>query len=110
MDPETRSFEDALRGLRVQFVAGCAERFDRIEECLSDLEARPSNVQALRDLMIQFHGFSGSGSTYGFPRVTVFGFEGERLCDAILQEGRPAGEADLTRCRALAESLQSEIR
>src|SRR5215831_12502873 len=109
MDPETRSFEDALRGLRVQFVAGCRERFDRIEEFLSELEARPSNARALRDLMIQFHGFSGSGSTYGFPRVTILGFEGEGLCEALLKAGRAVEEGDLARCRALAEALKSEI-
>lgn len=110
MDPEAQSFEAAVRGLRVQFVAGCGERFDRIEEFLSELEAGPSNSRALRDLMIQFHGFTGSGSTYGFPRVTVLGSEGERFCDEYLKTGLPVEERDLARLRALAETLRSEIR
>jgi diguanylate cyclase (GGDEF)-like protein len=109
MDAETRSFESALRGLRDQFVAGSDERFDRIEKFLSELEARPSNTRALHDLMIQFHGFSGSGSTYGFPRVTILGFEGEGICEALIKAGSPVEKRDLARCRALAEKLKSEI-
>src|SRR5262245_32146684 len=109
MDPEIRSFEEALRRLRVQFVAGCAERFDRIEDFLSEMEAGPSNSRALHDLMVQFHGFTGSGSTYGFPRVTILGSEGERFCDELLKAGRAMDKGDLARCRSLAESLRSEI-
>ncbi|HKF44751.1 MAG TPA: diguanylate cyclase [Thermoanaerobaculia bacterium] len=108
MDPE-QSFEEALAGLREQYVAGCAERFDRIESLLEELSAGPSNRRALRDLMIQFHGFAGSGSTYGFPRVTTLGFEGERLCEALLKANAPVEERDMARCRDLLESLKSEV-
>ena len=110
MDAEAQSFEKALAGLREQFVAGCAERLDRIEQFLADLEHEPSDRRALRDLMIQFHGFSGSGSTYGFPRVTTLGFEGERLCDALLKARIPAEERDLARCHELLDALRSELR
>ena len=104
------SFEQALLGLRDQFVAGCADRFDRIEQFLSQLEADPADAGALRDLMFQFHGFSGSGSTYGFPRVTVLGLEGERLCQALLKEAQKASERERDRFRTLLDSLREEIR
>lgn len=104
------SFEEALRGLRDQFVAGCSDRFDRIERLLCELDAGPADSRALHDLMIQFHGFSGSGSTYGFPGVTVLGLEGERLCQALLKERQPAAERDRGRCRSLLDSLREEIR
>src|SRR5215467_14096377 len=91
MDPE-QSFEEALAGLREQYVVGCAERFDRIESLLEELSAGPSNRRALRDLMIQFHGFAG-----------------ERLCEALLKANAPVEERDMARCRDLLESLKSEV-
>ena len=78
------SFEDALRDLREQFVRGSDDRLARIEELLLLLEADPGDERALRDLMIQFHGFSGAGSTYGFP--------------ASQCAGRPKGNGSATRC------------
>ena len=103
------SFEEALRGLRERFVLGCAERFERIERQLGILEADPADSQSLRDLMIQFHGFAGSGSTYGFPSVSVLGLEGERLCEALLKEKVPARDRERERCRTLLDALRAEI-
>src|SRR6202162_3962769 len=79
------SFDEALRGLREHFVRGSENRLDRIERVLDLLDRDPGDARVLRDLMIQFHGFSGAGSTYGFPGVSALGAEGERLCDALMK-------------------------
>jgi diguanylate cyclase (GGDEF)-like protein len=104
------SFEDALRELRDRFVRGSDERLTRIEELLSVLKADPAGEGALRDLMIQFHGFSGAGSTYGFPGVSALGAEGERLCDTLLKEKIPPQPRDRQRWKSLLESLRRELR
>lgn len=104
------SFEDALRGLRERFVRGSDDRLARIEELLALLEADPGGERVLRDLMIQFHGFSGAGSTYGFPRVSALGAEGEKLCDTLLKESIPPQPRDRDRWKSLLDSLRRELR
>ncbi len=104
------SFEDALRGLREHFVRGSDDRLARIEEQIDRLDADPGDERTLRDLMIQFHGFSGAGSTYGFPGVSALGREGERFCDALLKEKARPEARDTERWRSLHESLRRELR
>ncbi len=103
------SFEDALRDLRERFVRGSDDRLSRIEQLLDLLEADPADERTLRDLMIQFHGFAGAGSTYGFPRVSALGSEGQRLCDALLKEKVRPQARDAERWRSLLESLRREL-
>ncbi|HJW14742.1 MAG TPA: response regulator [Thermoanaerobaculia bacterium] len=109
MGSDPLSFEQALRGLREHFITGCKERLDRMDRLIGDLEADGANEGSLRDLMIQFHGLSGSGSTYGFPRVSVLGLEGERLCDALVKQKTPPGQRDRTRWRSLLDSLRQDL-
>src|SRR5580765_7979539 len=104
------SFEIALRDLRERFVHGSDDRLARIEQLLDQLEKEPADAQALRDLMIQFHGFSGAGSTYGFPGVSALGAEGERLCDALLKEKQMPQPRELDRWRSLLGSLSRELK
>ena len=104
------SFEEALRDLRERFVRGSDDRLARIEQMLDLLESDAADERTLRDLMIQFHGFSGAGSTYGFPRVSALGSEGERLCDALLKEKVRPQARDAERWRSLLGSLRQELR
>jgi diguanylate cyclase (GGDEF)-like protein len=104
------SFEEALHGLRERFVRGSDERLARIARFLDHLDRDPVDAQVLRDLMIQFHGFSGAGSTYGFPGVSALGAEGERLCDALLKEKQLPQARELGRWRSLLGSLSRELK
>jgi diguanylate cyclase (GGDEF)-like protein len=106
---EARPFEEALRGLRERFVRGSVDRLERIAQLLDLLEKVPADAGALRDLMIQFHGFAGAGSTYGFPGVSTVGQEGELLCDALSKEKQAPQPRDLDRWRSLAQSLRREL-
>jgi len=106
---ESPTFEEALRGLREKFVRGSGDRLARIEQLLDILDARQGDAGALRDLMIQFHGFSGAGSTYGFPSVSALGLEGERSCDARLKQKGTPEPRERHRWRALLDSLRTEL-
>src|SRR5690242_12123306 len=59
--------------------------------------------------MMQFHGFSGSGSTYGFPRVSILGFEGERLGEALVKARAGPGARERKRWRSLLLSLRRQL-
>ena len=110
MSAETVPFEEALRGLRDRFVRGSVERLERIAQLLDRLEKEPADVEALRDLLIQFHGFAGAGSTYGFPGVSALGSEGERLCDALLKEKQFPQAREQDRWMSLLRSLRRELK
>jgi diguanylate cyclase (GGDEF)-like protein len=101
--------EKMLRGFREQFVRGSGERFSRVALRLTRLEEDPTDVEALRDLRLEFHGFCGLGGTYGFPQVTQLGLLGEKQCDALLSAGAAPGEADLGSWRLLSGKLRSQI-
>jgi diguanylate cyclase (GGDEF)-like protein len=110
MSADAVSFEEALRDLRERFVRGSVERLERIAQLLGVLEKEPADTAALRDLLIQFHGFSGAGSTYGFPGVSALGSEGERLCDALLKEKQFPQARDQDLWMSLLRSLRRELR
>jgi diguanylate cyclase (GGDEF)-like protein len=95
------SWEETLRELRHDFVRGSLERFSRMRAQLDALRRQPDE-QTSRELMLQFHGLSGSGTTYGFPEVTRLGAEGERWLKTVLDSGAPASSAEIER---VAEQL-----
>ncbi|MGE0455384.1 MAG: response regulator [Vicinamibacteria bacterium] len=90
------SWEETLRELRHEFVRGSLERIARMHAQLDALRRQPDE-QTTRDLMLQFHGFAGSGTTYGFPEVTRVGALGERGLKAVLDSGAAASPAELGR-------------
>jgi CheY-like chemotaxis protein len=104
-----QDWEKALQDLREQFIRGAPERFVRIALALESLEADKANGEALRALRAEFHGMSGLGGTYRFPRVTALGLEGEERCDAFLSSGSPPERADVEAWRSLLEGLRGEV-
>src|SRR5262249_44283795 len=96
----------AFQELRVQYVTSSKRKLEQIEELLSRLEKDPDNREALADLHRQFHGFFGSGSTYGFPAITTAGLQGEKLCDSLLSQPDPASKEQLESLKKLHEDLK----
>ena len=75
--------------LRAHFRESTAERLRQMTALLDALDADPG---AREKLERHFHALSGLGATYGYPRISELGEEGERsndparwreLCDAI---------------------------
>ncbi len=104
-----QSWDDAFADLRVQFLREAGPRLDEIERLLARLAGNPADRETLRDLMRHFHGFAGSGSTYGFPTVTKLGLEGEHAMNRLLHEGAAAGPSDLDRGRRLLAALRESL-
>jgi diguanylate cyclase (GGDEF)-like protein len=104
-----QSWDDAFAELRVQFLREAGPRLDEIERLLGRLAGNPSDRETLRDLMRRFHGFAGSGSTYGFPTVTKLGLEGEQAMNRLLHEGAAAGPPDLDLGRRLLAVMRETL-
>jgi len=103
------SWEETLRELRHDFVRGSLERLSRMRAQLDALALRPDE-QACRELMLQFHGLAGSGTTYGFPEVTRLGAEGEKRLKAALDSGAPAAAAELAVVADLLARLERALQ
>jgi HPt (histidine-containing phosphotransfer) domain-containing protein len=74
----------------------------RLAEMRGALEAASSDTNALATLARHFHALSGMGGTYGFPRVSELGDEGELL----LRKPDPAA---LARCGELVDEIEREL-
>ncbi|HEY6551713.1 MAG TPA: response regulator, partial [Vicinamibacteria bacterium] len=91
----TASWENTMRGLRAEFVDDARARLGAMAQHLAGLEAAPSDAEALQTLMRAFHSFSGSGATYGFPRITEAALAAEHECLARIREGVSPTTEDL---------------
>lgn len=72
-------WDAALAELRAEYLAEAPGRLTRGNEALARLAG--GQPEAAADLRRVFHGFAGSGRTYGFGRVSELGLEGEALAD-----------------------------
>src|SRR5260221_2418184 len=103
------ALEDALRTLRAEFVREARRRLDGIARSLEALSVQPGSRGALHGLLQGFHGFSGTGTTYGFPDVTALGQEGERSCSTRLAESAAGLPADIARWVELLGLLERQF-
>ena len=73
----------------------------RLQEMREALDAWPTE-EARKKLKHHFHSFSGMGGTYGFPRVSELGDEGEELL-------RSPDAGAVARWRELVDEIEREL-
>jgi chemotaxis protein histidine kinase CheA len=66
-----------LETLRVRFRETTAARLSEMHALLDAFDC--GDGAAAEQLMRHFHALSGMGATYGYPRISDLGDEGERL-------------------------------
>ena len=67
-----------MASLRAYFRESTAERLREMTELLDALD---TDASARERLERHFHALSGLGGTYGYPRISELGDEGERTND-----------------------------
>jgi diguanylate cyclase (GGDEF)-like protein len=100
----------SFRELREQFAEGAGERLAAIDAALDRLLVEPGDAESLSELRVRFHGLSGTGATFGFPRVSVLGVEGEHACDAVVEAGRPPTSEEIRAWRRLVQEVREQFR
>src|SRR5262249_33121710 len=80
---------------------------DDVDGVLDLLDGDGGDAEALQDLRRAFHGFAGSGATYGLAAVSRLGLDGERRCTTV--GAGPAVAADLRAWRESVAALRREI-
>ena len=103
------SWDDALAELRAEYLREAAGRLEEIDRLLDVLSRESADETAFRDLLRRFHGFAGSGTTYGLPQITALGLEGERECAALLARGAAPTPKDLHHWHALRGQLRAAL-
>lgn len=73
--------DELMDNLRAHFRESTAERLREMTSLLETLDGDPDDVEARQQLERHFHALSGLGATYGYPRISELGDEGERSVD-----------------------------
>jgi chemotaxis protein histidine kinase CheA len=73
--------DELMDNLRTYFRESTAERLREMTSLLDTLDGAPDDVEARQQLERHFHALSGLGATYGYPRISELGDEGERSVD-----------------------------
>jgi CheY-like chemotaxis protein len=78
----------------------------RLEVMQRLLDAEPLDVSAV---VRHFHALAGLGTTYGYPRVTELGEEGENAAKPLLRDGAAPSADNVRVWRALVDAVRAEI-
>jgi diguanylate cyclase (GGDEF)-like protein len=103
------SWQETFSELKSQYVQRSTDRLTQIIELVTKLISNPMNKDLAVQLSRHFHWLAGSGSMYGFQRVSSLGVEGEKLCEVITKGQGPAAPADLERLKGLLQELSGQF-
>jgi CheY-like chemotaxis protein len=79
----------------------------RLEEMLPLLDA--VDAESMRKLARHFHAFAGLGTTYGFPRISFLGDEGESSILPLVRCGEEPNGATIARWRELCADIERAL-
>jgi diguanylate cyclase (GGDEF)-like protein len=104
-----QAWEETFAQLREQYVRRSKDRLDQIAQLIKDLGNEPGNSTIVDRLKHNFHWLTGSGSIYGFPKITQIGSSGEQYCEVLLQEKQVATTLDCERFQGLLDGIRAEF-
>lgn len=102
-------WDSTLMELRAEFVREARRKLDDIGGLLAELRRDPADRGVLQAAMRRFHGFAGSGTTYGFPQVTALGKKAEEECATLLQAASAPSLLDLERWGGIVSQLRGAL-
>lgn len=81
-----------------------------LDRHMATLAQSPWEQASLQAIQRVFHNFAGSGTTFGAPRISALGGEGEYVCASMALSGRAVQEEELEQIEALARHIRSEFQ
>jgi diguanylate cyclase (GGDEF)-like protein len=103
------SWDETFQELQRTYLVGAQERMEQLYRELDALAHHPGDAGVLAKIRACFHGFAGSGGTFGFAAVSEAGSEGEETCDRILRERSDSPPSDLSALRRVAGVLRAAL-
>ena len=101
------AWDDALADLRIQFLREAVPKLASVGQLIDHLSVQPTDEAALHELHRRFHGFAGTGSSYGLPKVSLHAARGEMTCASLLEGGCRPGRHHVAEWRVIKDSLES---
>ena len=93
-----------------EFLLESQEGLDRMERCLTDLEARPGDAELLAEIFRAVHTIKGTTGFLGFGRLEALSHAGESLL-GLLRDGKLAANAEIiSGLLALMDRLRGILR
>jgi two-component system, chemotaxis family, sensor kinase CheA len=93
-----------------EFLIESQEGLDRMEQCLTELEARPQDAALLGEIFRSVHTIKGTTGFLGFKRLEKLAHSGENLL-GLLREGKlTAGQQLITGLLHLLDGLRSILK
>jgi len=93
-----------------EFLIESQEGLDRMERCLTDLEARPQDAALLGDIFRSVHTIKGTTGFLGFKRLEKLAHAGENLL-GLLRDGKLVAERPIvTGLLQLLDGLRSILK
>ncbi len=100
---------DASEELRGRFRQTARLRLEEMDLLLDAIEGGIAKLESIEKLARHFHAMAGLGGTYGFPRISELGDEGELLIGSV-SEGRGPTPDAVVRMRQLVRRIGEELR
>ncbi len=93
-----------------EFLLESQEGLDRMERCLTDLEARPGDTELLAEIFRAVHTIKGTTGFLGFGRLEALSHAGENLL-GLLRDGSLAANPEIVSgLLALMDNLRGILR
>jgi len=102
------SGDPLLDELRVRFRATTEIRLQEMGVLLDALDRNAGDSASLKKLALHFHALSGMGATYGYPRISELGEEGESALLPMAASNATFSERG--RWRELVAAIARELR
>lgn len=101
---------DAMDELTREFLIESQEGLDRMERCLTDLEARPGDAELLGEIFRSVHTIKGTTGFLGFKRLEKLAHAGENLL-GMLRDGKlTADQTIITGLLQLLDGLRAILK
>ena len=104
------TWDIAFNSIRRSYLATGDARTRELDRTVDILDGDSPSLDALDDLLTQFHKIAGTAASYGFNRVGSLGLEGELMCRSLVDRGEAPSQADCARWRSIVDEMLSEFK
>ena len=108
MAADRKQLEQQLQALQEQFSSNLPARIAEIQECWQQVQTEPDQLKHYENLVFRAHSLAGSGTSFGYPGITHFCREIEKLTREIKDEIKPDCELSCEK-QQMVEMLFGEL-
>lgn len=105
-----QDWQSQFESMRASFLSRAGDRLEKISALLEKMYCAPADKVILAEVRQHFHWLCGVGGTYKLPEVSELGWEGEELCDRLVDNGETPSMTDVSRLQTLLVAVKEQFR